>query len=167
MPSPSRPTPAQSRKQYMKAYCKKYYANPANREKIKERRKTWYRDNREYALQRERRRYQGNKERHLARCRRWAEQNAERVAEYQRIYQCGRRATLRQNSGGSIRKIKLADILAKTNGKCGICREPITSDYEIDHIIPVSKGGRHELSNLQAAHRPCNRRKHNSLPDKQ
>lgn len=35
--------------------------------------------------------------------------------------------------------------------------------YEVDHIIPVSKGGLHRLSNLQYLTREDNRRKHNKI----
>lgn len=43
---------------------------------------------------------------------------------------------------------------------CGICGKPIAhGDAEIDHIIPVARGGTHDLSNLQLAHRSCNRSK--------
>jgi 5-methylcytosine-specific restriction endonuclease McrA len=51
---------------------------------------------------------------------------------------------------------------------CAICGTPIDWDahphspaaYQLDHIIPLSRGGhRHEPSNLQAVHRYCNRLK--------
>jgi len=35
--------------------------------------------------------------------------------------------------------------------------------YEVDHIIPVSKGGKHCLSNLQYLTKEENRRKYNKL----
>ena len=36
---------------------------------------------------------------------------------------------------------------------CSYCDDPATT---IDHVIPVSKGGTHDLSNLVPACRPCN-----------
>lgn len=42
---------------------------------------------------------------------------------------------------------------------CGICLHPLRldgSDVTIDHVIPKSKGGTDNLSNLQLAHRYCN-----------
>lgn len=50
---------------------------------------------------------------------------------------------------------------------CGLCDEPIDRGAKkphprsksIDHIIPVSLGGEHSLSNVQAAHLGCNVRK--------
>lgn len=46
---------------------------------------------------------------------------------------------------------------------CGICARPITSSYEIDHIIPLARNGTHTLENLQLAHPLCNRTKNDRL----
>ena len=50
------------------------------------------------------------------------------------------------------------------DGCCGICGEPVDLEaMELDHVIPLSRGGRHERSNCQPAHMVCNRRKHNKI----
>lgn len=60
----------------------------------------------------------------------------------------------------------------KTQTICGICGKPVDFSYKnphplaptVDHIIPVSKGGHPtDLSNLQLAHRYCNRAKSDKL----
>ena len=62
--------------------------------------------------------------------------------------------------------------ILKTQTICGICGKPVDFSYKnphplaptVDHIIPVSKGGHpSDLSNLQLAHRCCNRQKADSL----
>ena len=62
--------------------------------------------------------------------------------------------------------------ILKTQTICGICGKPVDFSYKnphplaptVDHIIPVSKGGHPtDLSNLQLAHRCCNRAKSDSL----
>lgn len=51
-------------------------------------------------------------------------------------------------------------------GLCGICGNPIEyAGVTIDHIIPLSRGGKHSYENCQLAHGLCNRRKGNNLPD--
>ena len=42
---------------------------------------------------------------------------------------------------------------------CRICNEFIDDAFDIDHKIPLSRGGEHEVSNLQLTHRFCNRSK--------
>ena len=43
--------------------------------------------------------------------------------------------------------------------RCALCRTPMGDDITVDHIVPQSKGGGSELSNLQAVHKACNSRK--------
>ena len=62
--------------------------------------------------------------------------------------------------------------ILRTQTICGICGKPVDFSYKnphplaptVDHIIPVSKGGHpSDISNLQLAHRCCNRQKSDSL----
>lgn len=51
---------------------------------------------------------------------------------------------------------------------CQLCGLPVTAmtgqmGPSIDHIIPLSRGGRHELENVQLAHLRCNKIKGNRL----
>ncbi len=54
-----------------------------------------------------------------------------------------------------------AAVLVRDGGRCRKCRRAI--NLEMDHIIPVSKGGRTEESNLQTLCRRCNRTKSKKL----
>ena len=45
-------------------------------------------------------------------------------------------------------------------GMCGICKEFVSQDaFEVDHVIPISKGGMHGYVNVQPAHPSCNQSK--------
>ena len=53
--------------------------------------------------------------------------------------------------------LKVATLLKNQKGKCAHC-ELFFKDgdiWEIDHVIPKSKGGRDDYKNLQLLHRHC------------
>ena len=54
-----------------------------------------------------------------------------------------------------------AEVLLRDGARCRSCRTSV--NLEVDHIIPVSKGGKTEESNLQTLCRRCNRRKWKKL----
>lgn len=65
-------------------------------------------------------------------------------------------------------EVLLSYLIERDAGICGICHEPVTEERgtwgpSIDHIIPLSKGGAHELGNVQLAHRFCNYSKGNRV----
>lgn len=62
--------------------------------------------------------------------------------------------------------IKL-QLLFKYGNRCAICGKKIRSldDLTVDHIVPLAKGGKHQIENCQLAHKKCNERKNDSMPD--
>lgn len=76
--------------------------------------------------------------------------------------------------------IPLGDLVKRDHGICQLCGGEVDLGdgyYDgdghfhtgkmyptIDHIIPVSKGGRHVWENVQLAHQGCNSRKRDSMP---
>ena len=67
---------------------------------------------------------------------------------------------------------KARERILRTQTVCGICGKPVDFSLKyphpmsatVDHIIPVSKGGHpSDISNLQLAHRCCNRAKSDKL----
>ena len=52
-----------------------------------------------------------------------------------------------------------AETLDIQDGKCYYCRYPLTMRVNIDHAIPVSKGGNNRLENLVIACWTCNKEK--------
>lgn len=49
-------------------------------------------------------------------------------------------------------------IFQRDNFTCGYCGY-IGGELECDHVLPISRGGGHETTNLQTACKPCNRSK--------
>ena len=57
------------------------------------------------------------------------------------------------------------NLLKKQRNICKICNNPF-ADFappEIDHIIPLSKGGKDKLENYQLLHAICNKKKYNKV----
>ena len=63
-----------------------------------------------------------------------------------------------------VEPVSMKFVYNRDKGICGICGYPVINDSSpeniwgatIDHIIPLSKGGLHQKSNCQLAHRLCN-----------
>jgi 5-methylcytosine-specific restriction endonuclease McrA len=69
------------------------------------------------------------------------------------------RPPVRMHPGYRARKNRQM-VFARAKGRCQICKRPIgDGKWEIDHIIPLSKGGDDTPDNWQLAHPSCNRAK--------
>ncbi len=62
------------------------------------------------------------------------------------------------------RRFIMSQLINKNGAICAICGRQIDNmkDCTIDHIIPISKGGRTTVENCQLAHFACNQKKGNS-----
>lgn len=67
--------------------------------------------------------------------------------------------------GGNFRPVDIDRKLLIQGGRCSYCRVSLVDGYETDHIVPVSKGGPPDFSNLQITCPRCNKRKHNKDHD--
>ncbi len=57
-------------------------------------------------------------------------------------------------------------IYNKSNGRCELCGQRLLlSNMTLDHIVPLSMGGKDDMENLQASCFACNQFKSNILPD--
>jgi 5-methylcytosine-specific restriction endonuclease McrA len=87
---------------------------------------------------------------------RWRENNREAVRAKNRA-----RAT-KVLVGASPRQVQ--DWVRAEPKLCLWCGEDCSSGWHVDHVTPLSKGGRHALSNLAISCRGCNLKKHKMLP---
>ena len=46
-------------------------------------------------------------------------------------------------------------VAAAQKWRCAACKKLLDGAYEIDHIVPLYKGGSNDRHNLQALHRAC------------
>jgi 5-methylcytosine-specific restriction endonuclease McrA len=127
----------QQRKTYNKEYRKR------NRLKIAVQTSKWKKDNRDRVNESARRRYKNDPIRHVS---------------YVHSY-CARK----RNAGGQYSKSDILSLLFVQDNKCFYC-STILDKYEIDHFIPLSKGGRNNIDNLVVSCIHCNRSKSGKLP---
>lgn len=129
-----------TRAEYYREYCKK------NEEKIVKFQAEYRAKNREYFREA---------------ARRWRQNNPDKV-RLDRSLKRARKANTRVE-----KYIRLSRLHNWESRLCGICGEYIEDKFDVDHIIPLTRGGEHSIKNLQLAHPFCNRSKHNRLPNPQ
>lgn len=74
------------------------------------------------------------------------------------------RRAIRIRDGGKLSNGLAAKLFRLQRGKCACCRAPLGRDYNLDHITPLSRGGRNIDSNMQLLTRLCNMQKHAADP---
>lgn len=152
--------------EWYKEYMKKYQKE--NAEKIKSRKKKQYQNNVEYYKEISKQRYKDKPEYFKQYGRKYRQSERGREADFRRNLK--RRSNINNVEFTSLER---KEILERDNWTCQCCGIKVhdrksgnwnTNDKaEIDHIIPISKGGNSELNNLQVLCRTCNRSKFNSM----
>jgi len=108
------------------------------------------------------------------RARRTVEQVKAERAYFRAYYQANRAAydAHRQNRkarllavGGRITAVDVRHAFSMQGGTCAYCPADLTQGYEVDHKMPVSRGGSNTPENICLACRPCNRSKHAKTVD--
>jgi 5-methylcytosine-specific restriction endonuclease McrA len=106
--------------------------------------------------------------------RRWEENHPDRVKDaakkYRSKHKTTRQAGLRNyrakknNNGGTHTAQDIQLLYKQQKGKCYYCSKKVGERYDVDHVIPVSRGGRNDISNLVIACKPCNQSKGGRMP---
>jgi len=79
----------------------------------------------------------------------WAARQRRIVARYHELKRCG---------------ITIDLLFDRDRGICHICEEAVEiTDAQMDHVIPLSRGGSHDPMNVKLAHGRCNARKRDKL----
>lgn len=122
----------------------------AGKARERERNREAYRErNREY----ERTHREGANER----SRRWRQAHPDEQREHVKAWHDTRK-------GAFIELVDPLVVLERGDGECGICGEDVDpSSFDVDHIVPLSRGGLHNYENTQPAHVTCNRAKGNRV----
>lgn len=145
-----------------------------HREERSEKAKARYKENPEPAQARAKARYHADPDRVKAEAAAWRRENYERFSATRRAYRNAhpeyrnarnhaRRARIAGN-GGSYTPAEWDALLDQTGHRCLACGAsdvPLT----VDHIIPVSAGGKSSIDNLQPLCKSCNSRKSSQTID--
>ena len=150
--------------QFVKQTNKKYYKD--NAEVIKQQTKQYRQDNATVVKEKQKQYYIDN----IEKSKQYRLDNAEAIKNYCKQYRESkhgklvmkaishkRNALIRCNTIG--KHWTAQDILLKLklqHGKCVYCQTSIKEYYEVDHIIPISKGGSNESNNIQLLCKQCN-----------
>lgn len=105
-----------------------------------------------------------HKNTHLRATKEWKKNNPEKAREIRIAGENNRRARVK-NVGGKISAKRIRDLLIEQNNCCYWCLEVFVKPYEIEHIIPLSKGGDNSEENIALACKLCNAQKNNKLPE--
>ena len=107
-----------------------------------------------------RRAYANNPQRVIKNTRAYQKANPVAYGECKRA--CERRRHGRKVGGTGVSVAEYRAIKAAYGGFCAYCFGPADT---MDHVVPLSRGGKHEAANLVPACKRCNFEKHNSMPD--
>lgn len=160
----------QKDKDIIKAQVKKY--RDTNKDKILERNRRYRANNKEkVALKQKiyhRQKYLENARKILERNKEYRLKNIEKSKAYHRRYRNTPKGKAIQRNAQSIRRIRRIEgdvtteqmIELQKTKFCYWCNEKIKkNDLNVDHYIPISKGGKHTISNLVASCSKCNLQK--------
>jgi hypothetical protein len=95
---------------------------------------------------------------------RWRQAHKEHSDACKRVATRNRAAKLR-NDPNTHTKEQIAELLVAQKGKCNSCGKDISTKYEADHIMPIARGGKNGIDNIQLLCPRCNRRKNAKHPD--
>lgn len=131
----------------------------ANPDRVKANNSAWKSANKERTKTSDAARYAANPERGKAYATSWQAANPEAV----RAIAQNRRAR-KKAVGGTLSKGLAAKLFTMQKGLCPCCRQPLGSDYHLDHIVPIALGGSNTDDNIQLLRQRCNRQKHAKHP---
>lgn len=151
---------AKKEKSGLASHCKtcqkdkyrQYYER--NKERIDAKNKQWARENPGLILEASKRWQKAHRSHMTANTRRWRAQNPEasrRINQKRRAY---------KKSNGTFLVLK-KEMLKLVTSPCCLCGAK--GNIHIDHIIPLSRGGRHAIGNLQPLCASCNLSKSNKF----
>ena len=148
---------------HVRNYAIKYHE--MNNAKRKELFKAWYVKNREENIRKVLSRRNANVELARLKCREWAARNVDRRRQYKKdnriLYRSlwQRRRAREREAEGCWTKKDIEALFIQQECLCAYCSAVLGKDFQVDHVIPLAKGGSNWPNNLALACPHCNRTK--------
>ena len=134
-----------------------------HKEQISEYKQSWAASNSERVAGLKRDYYERNREEVISRSKKWAEENAEKVKIAKANNRRKRRAA--KNVNDIHFTAEEFDALCSVYGYGCLCCGVTDRFLEADHVVPLTKGGSDDISNIQPLSGGCNRRKFTAVID--
>lgn len=128
-----------------------------HRERLTEYKERWTKENGERVAASKREHYDRNRKTIIVRSKKWAEENSEKVRIAKAKNRRKRRAA-RYAGRGSFTAREFQELCDRYGNRCLRCGNTDTM-LEADHVVPLTKGGSDEISNIQPLCGSCNRSK--------
>lgn len=126
-----------------------------NKEKIKEYNKDYGEKNKEKIKEYQKEYYEEHKEKNKEKIKKYRLKHPEYVFNYN-----NKRRQLEENQGNGITKEQWIEMMDFFEWRCAYSGEVLGDNRTIDHIIPISKGGEHEVWNCVPMLLKYNKSKH-------
>lgn len=147
-----------------------------NKDEAKSKASNWYFQNRDKAAENKRAWNEKNKEKKKRYNERWRLNNPGKAKEISKASRekrklhyvemdrarCAKRRATKRGAKGSLSKFDIEEITKSQGGKCAYCKRK--TKMTVDHIQPLSKGGRHSRENIQMTCGACNSSKRDADP---
>jgi len=134
-----------------------------HKEQISEYKQRWTARNIELVADSKRAYYERNREEVIARSKKWADGNDEKVKIAKATNRRKRRAAKNASTGHFT--VEEFDALCSAYGYACLSCSATDRLLEADHVVPLTKGGSDEISNIQPLCGECNRRKFTAVID--
>lgn len=139
-----------------RAIDREYYSHPENATKVKRRARDYHRVNSLAIAEKLRARAEWRTPEAKARRAVWRSKNQELLTTHSERY----RATKVSSDDGSVTTAAWKEVVSCFGGRCGYCLKPVRSPH-MDHVIALSRGGKHTIENVVPCCGRCNQSKHN------
>jgi 5-methylcytosine-specific restriction endonuclease McrA len=134
-----------------------------HKEQISEYKKSWAANNSQRVASLNRDYYERNRQEVVPRSKKWAEEDADKVRVAKANNRRRRRAAKNASKGHFA--VEEFDALCPTYGYACLSCGATDRVLEADHVVPLTKGGSDEISNIQPLCGECDRRKFTAVID--